>query len=225
MLVDPDGREIVLTGENKNQAFTQLQSSTKLKLKMNEDGLISASGKAKTPGDKLLLKAINDKNIKVTVYTDRSSIDLPDRENMSVPFDGGGFGGNQTAKETITDQLLSSVKPYTNQNISSERRVTNAQQFVNPDELMALDIIGGANLGTSMKHEVTEAYLGGTYGHSSGRNILPACENCGFQYAQQYAQYYVPAHNNATFQPAYNSKSELRQLGQTIGFLKQFKFY
>src|SRR5690606_5326947 len=74
--IDPDGMQgddVILKGALKDEAFSQLQSSTNLDLKMNENGKLSASGTAVTDADKVLEAAINNENVIVEVNTTSSN--------------------------------------------------------------------------------------------------------------------------------------------------------
>src|SRR5690606_27401825 len=90
--IDPDGMaatDVIIRGDKSKEAFEQLQQSTSLKLKMDENGKVTASGKAKTDADKALQTAINDENNVVVV--DATSSNYTKDGNWFV---GGAFGGS-----------------------------------------------------------------------------------------------------------------------------------
>ena len=125
--------EVYITGNESDAATKQLQSSTSLTLKKDENtGKISATGEAKTDADKKLLTAINDPNVAVNVNATSSNY----TENGNW-FAGGAFGGS-----IVTDGK------------------TNATQTVNPGGTEAIDKINEMPKGTSMLHEVLESYIG-----------------------------------------------------------------
>src|SRR5690606_16049871 len=119
------------------EAFEQLQQSTSLKLKMDENGKVTASGKAKTDADKALQTAINDENNVVVV--DATSSNYTKDGNWFV---GGAFGGSD---------LMFGGK-------DDGKAIAN--QTVNPDHTKAIDKMNGMPEGTSVLHEVLEAYNG-----------------------------------------------------------------
>ncbi|MDY0216966.1 MAG: hypothetical protein RBS19_08435 [Bacteroidales bacterium] len=70
MLVDPDGREIWITGDGAGDAFSQLSNQVKnITLSMNSDGKIEYKGKAKTKQERLMVKAMEDKKIVILSVT------------------------------------------------------------------------------------------------------------------------------------------------------------
>ena len=66
-LVDPNGEEVFIFGDQQMDAFNSLQKKTKLKLSIDEYGKISAEGKATNKNDRKLLKAINSTNVRVEI--------------------------------------------------------------------------------------------------------------------------------------------------------------
>ena len=71
-LVDPDGREYIIDGENSKTikaAFAQLQASTNLQLKMDKNGKVRIiGGEASTDYDTKLKEAINSSIVSVTIH-------------------------------------------------------------------------------------------------------------------------------------------------------------
>ena len=68
-LVDPNGEEVVITGDQAITAFKSLQSGTNLHLTMDEQGKITASGDAMNENDKQLLEAINSSDVRCEINT------------------------------------------------------------------------------------------------------------------------------------------------------------
>jgi hypothetical protein len=66
MFVDPDGKEVRIAGKGTKATFRQLNRSTSLKLSI-KNGVVSAKGTAKTDADRMLLSAIQDKNVVINV--------------------------------------------------------------------------------------------------------------------------------------------------------------
>ncbi|MBR4787074.1 MAG: RHS repeat-associated core domain-containing protein [Bacteroidales bacterium] len=67
--VDPDGEEVVITGDQAMTAFESLQSGTNLHLTMDEQGRITPSGDAMNENDEQLLNAINSSDVKCVINT------------------------------------------------------------------------------------------------------------------------------------------------------------
>ena len=135
-LVDPDGRapdDVIIKGDKAKETFKQLNASTSLRLKMDENGNVTAKGKAKTDADKKLLAAINDSN--VTVEVDGTSSNFTDSGNWYV---GGAFGGST---------------------VNEDGSVT-VNQTVNPEMTGKIDEFYEVENGVSVLHEVIEAYIG-----------------------------------------------------------------
>jgi hypothetical protein len=141
--VDPDGMapdDVIITGELAKQAFKQLQASTKLKLQMDENGKVSATGKAKTETDQKLLEATQNSNVVVNVNA--TSSNFLESGNWFV---GGAFEGSIVEGETVV-----------------------ASQTVNPNHTETIDEFYEMPAGTTMMHEVLESYIGAV--NSPGTN-------------------------------------------------------
>ena len=134
---DPEGMQaddVIITGEKSKEAFKQLKSSTNLKLKMDDNGKVTASGNAKTDADKKLLEATTDPS--VTVKVNATSSNFTDKGNWFV---GGAFGGST---------------------VEADGKVT-ANQTVNPEQTQKIDNFYETAEGSSILHEVIEAFIGG----------------------------------------------------------------
>jgi hypothetical protein len=130
MLVDPDGREVFIVGEQVFAAFQSLQQGTNLKLSIDfSTGKISASGKPLNDNDDMLLEAINNTDIKVEVFT------------CSRELDNSGGGENHGASWEI-----------------EERKFVTADMHVNIKQLTKLEKGSNAPAGSGMMHEVTEGF-------------------------------------------------------------------
>jgi hypothetical protein len=140
MLIDPTGMEsesvddIIIRGNKSQEVFKQLQSSTSLKLKMDNDGKIIASGIAKTNVDKKLLEAIEDTNVIVQINATSSNF-----TESGLWYVGGSYGGSSIGKDN---------KIYTSQTI-------------NPEMTSKIDKFYDMKKGVSVMHEIIESYIGG----------------------------------------------------------------
>jgi len=129
-----ESKDVIITGSKKDEAFKQLSQATSLKLKMDENGKVSAKGKAKTDADKKLLEAINDKGVVVKV----------EAENFNYSpsghwFVGGSFQGSKVNSDGKVEFL----------------------QIVNPSQTKKIDkFYENISKGVAMLHEVLEAYVG-----------------------------------------------------------------
>ena len=135
--IDPDGmgvNDVHINGDRAKEATAQLQKSTSLKITRDEKtGQLSAAGEAKTDADKKLQEAINDKSVDVKV--DATSSNYTKDGNWFV---GGAFGGSE----------------------KKEDGTVVATQTVNPDHTKAIDKMNEMPKGTSVLHEVLEAFNG-----------------------------------------------------------------
>ncbi|CAL1519020.1 DUF6443 domain-containing protein [Chitinophaga sp. MM2321] len=140
--IDADGmgpEDIIIRGNQSQQAFKQLQNSTNLKLSQDDNGKVTiAGGKAKTGADKKLQQAISDKNTTVNI---NASSDNFTKDGVAIV--GGAFLGNTTFAGGKDDGKV------------------EAQQQVNPTQLAIVDKVTNSKSGVSMLHEVLEAFIGG----------------------------------------------------------------
>lgn len=134
---DPDGMgpdDVIITGDKSKEAFKQLQSSTSLKLTMDDNGKVTSSGTAKTDADKKLQEAIADTSVVVNVNATSSNFNADGNW-----FVGGGFGGSKVDADGKTQ----------------------TSQIVNPEQTKKIDEFYEAEKGVSILHEVIESYIGG----------------------------------------------------------------
>jgi len=133
--IDPDGMFTVeINGDKAKEATAQLQKSTNLTITRDEKtGQLSAAGEAKTDADKKLQEAINDKNVDVKV--DATSSNYTKDGNWFV---GGAFGGS----------------------VKKDDGTVVANQTINPDHTKEIDKMNEMPKGTSVLHEVLEAFNG-----------------------------------------------------------------
>jgi RHS repeat-associated protein len=134
--IDPDGMaptDVFITGDKAKDVFKQLQQSTSLKLTRDEEtGKVTATGKAKTHADEKLLAATTDASVEVKIDATTSPTD----PNGSW-FAGGAFGGSE---------------------VKDGKTVAN--QSVDPEQTKEIDKMYEMPKGTSVLHEVLEAFIG-----------------------------------------------------------------
>lgn len=146
--IDPDGmqnEDIVITGVNKDKAFTQLQNSSQnLNLSMNDNGKVTGTAKEGaqlTKADNTLLHAMNNDPTHTAV------INATDQ----VEYNGKAIIGDKFLGSTVLD----------NGNVIGK-------QIVNPDLLTAIDKVTQVESGVGMLHATLEAYIGGVDSPGSG---------------------------------------------------------
>ena len=134
-LVDPDGEEVYIIGDDVEAALKQLQNQTSLKLSIDADGKLGYEGSVNTKTDKLIAQAVDDENITVNMITGKNR-DFGDGNDINY---GGGYGGNY----------------YEDGKVCTE-------QFVCPSNLASLDVlVGDRETGLTMVHELAESFYGG----------------------------------------------------------------
>jgi hypothetical protein len=147
-LIDPNGMEVIITGDDAGAALTQLNNSTNLQLGFGKDGktVEIIGGKAKNKADRLLKQAIGDQDIKVNIEAKKEN-SFTWQDGATLPTEGGGgYGGN----EIVNGQV-------------------NTFQKVVPSMLDAKDnLVDGRSSGGYMMHEVAESYIGGQMAKKSG---------------------------------------------------------
>jgi RHS repeat-associated protein len=153
-LVDPNGEDIVITGAAADEATSQLQNKTNLKLTRDaETGKLSYEGKAKSSADRMLKKAIDNQNITVNVVADNSdNFTAHDGKTHNYAADDNGLiGGGAYGGSTVSDNGH-----------------VNSYQYVNPQRMSAMDkLVGDATSGGYMLHEVAEGFYSGKMAFST----------------------------------------------------------
>jgi RHS repeat-associated protein len=180
-LVDPDGREVYITGDAADKATKQLSSRGITVTRDNETGRLSCTltGKKLSKEDKVLIEAINSKNVVVNVNATTSS---------TVEFEGESLGNSR-----YTGQFLGvSVT-------DCENRIATASQLVNPDVCARRDGEYKVPIGISMRHEVTEAFRAGEICLGEGASYGPCWRDWkGYKLNVPEDHVYFKAHNRAT---------------------------
>ena len=140
-LVDSDGEEVWIIGDDVADALEQLQNQTTHVLSLDEHGKLRYSGEAKSDIDKMIVDAINDEDISVNIISTKS--------NIVGSENGGAYGGNSYEKGSVcTDQYVC------------------PSMLAAFDES-----VGDSKPGLTMVHELAESYYGGAlaleYGQGS----------------------------------------------------------
>ena len=145
-LVDPDGEEVWIGGENWEAAFASLQQGTNLLLSIQNGNVTIIGGEVLNDNDNQLFEAINNKNVTALII---ASEHMPDSESDGSTRTANGhcFGA------TYSKQLGKSI----------------ATNYVNVQGLSNMEKPGAE--GSGMMHEVTEAFGMGRASLSAKRNI------------------------------------------------------
>ena len=174
MLIDPDGREVYISGSLANMAVQQLQAKVgkKIQLSLSSDNKLcyNVVGKGRlNKSSQNVIKFIDDSNITVNLIT-------TDKNKTSTGnlFIGGAFMGNNVKLNTDGDVVH-----------------TTAYQEVNPQVLEKADTYAGK--GTFVMHELSEAYEGAKLSVEQ----KTSSPNSGDENSV-----YKTAHKKATYQPA-----------------------
>ena len=196
-MVDPNGEEVIITGDGAEEAVDQLQCTTK-NLIISRDaktGKLSVEGKARTWEERLLKRSINSTNVKVRI---KANYDNLVENDPKVSHRGGAFLGNVIVREE-------GKKPY-----------VIANQVINPELLCEEFDNHGEYMGESVRHEITEAYMGGVI---SLRRNKPA----SMQTQTSRSRIYNAAHNRATPQPNYSIENNNQQIPIDLSKIKFIK--
>ena len=155
-LVDPDGREVYITGDAAEQATSQL-SSKGIKVSRDErTGKLSytKTGEELTASDNQLIAAIDSKDVKVNVNATNA---------LKVPFEDISVDNSER-----TGQFQGVIVS------DCDNRIANTKQLVNPATCEKRDKKCKVLLGTSMRHEITESYQAGLICIDEGISCSPS---------------------------------------------------
>lgn len=153
-LVDPDGRELDIHGDDKMKAgaLKQLQQkSTNMTFSLDENGKLEFSGEAKTKKEKYMASIIQSNKFHVNLTVQDNS------DNKGETFDIGAFDGNT---------------------LSSDGKSVTAFQVINLKKSKEQDKLC-ENEGNMIWHEIAEAYEGGLISLSKGISAKPAIPRNG----------------------------------------------
>ena len=135
-LVDPDGKEVIITGADADEYVNGLQTEN-LKFSRTDDGILHYEGTAVTQTEKTMVAAIENKNITINICA----------ENTNEIDKIGGIGGR-----TEGGSFLGTV--YENGRV-------NTYQQVNPEKLKQIGNDIGVGRGMYERHELTEGFEAG----------------------------------------------------------------
>jgi RHS repeat-associated protein len=146
LFVDKDGREVFIYGADAGKAVAALQTKTSLQLSFDsKTGQLTALGKPQTKLDQELLKAINDKGIKVGLHTTKEN-SFTSKDGSTQPINIGGYDGSEKKTETVEGQ---------------KKEIVETKQYINMDQSDKAEKAGVSSQGSDVFHEVIESYYGG----------------------------------------------------------------
>ena len=174
-LVDPDGREVYITGDEKSkeEALRQIQQKSKnMKFSIAENGKLTFEGKAKTKEEKYMKKIIDDNNVTVKL-----TVQMSNKDDNGHEITGGSFDGNKFKSE--------------------EKNQIYAYQTVDVITANENDLkVGESWQGQTIWHEMAEAYEGGLISIKIGKEASKAFageKNSIYQSAHYLASKIFPA--------------------------------
>jgi RHS repeat-associated protein len=176
--IDPDGRKVVITGDQADGAVSQMQSrSENLEFTRDaETGEISVTGKAKTAEEKYMQKIINDQKITVNFTASNN-----EKTTQGQTYNIGAFMGNTVEKDA--NGKTTHVNAYQEYNVS---KGADADKKVNSP-------------GNFIWHEMAEGFEGGKISAKSGVSAGIALEgvtNSVYDAAHYRAGAYFPGQYN-----------------------------
>lgn len=183
LFIDPDGREVFISGTLSNDALQQLQArvGNKITLSMDDKGKVTYTTNTdnKLRGDaKRMAGMIDNNSISVNIKTTEKN--ETSTGNLMI---GGSFMGN-----TVTKDADGNTKVVANQE-------------VNPNVLGSADAHTNTP-GKMIMHEATEAYAGAQISQKEGVGVGPATQAD----VANPTSVYNRAHNSATSQtPVYQT--------------------
>jgi RHS repeat-associated protein len=142
MLVDIDGCEIIIHGDDSEGAFFELKKATSLTLKMDENGKLSTTITDKnipiSKLDKALLEAINNPDVIVNLYTTDAEVYDSKDGGKRIPILVGAYEGSEIINGKI-----------------------ETTQLFNLGQAKKLEASGMSSISIDITHEIMESYYGG----------------------------------------------------------------
>jgi RHS repeat-associated protein len=146
VFIDSDGREVFIHGVDASKSVAALQTKTSLKLKYDaKTGQLTAMGKPKSKLDIELLKAIEDKEVRVNLYSTKDN-SFKSKDGSTQPITIGGYDGSEKKTETVDGR---------------EKEIVETTQYINMEQSEKAEKAGVSNQGSDVFHEAIESYYGG----------------------------------------------------------------
>ena len=206
-LVDPNGEEVWLVGNEWELAFNQLKSSTNLTLERDpKTGKITYSGTIQS-GDQKLADALDDKKVHINILAE----DWDTFEGYT--HQGGAHlgtdlkeDGTVVSKQFVNPLMLAGCDFFGNM---EETTLPNGQTIMSP-------ITGRKE--NAMLHELTEAHMAGLISLKESISLHMAVPN------DSTYELYLKAHNSATPPPESTclTPKSIRSFASLIRTLRNF---
>ena len=187
-LVDPDGREVYITGDAAAEATRQLSSKRLTVTRDEKTGKLSyqINGNGRLlKREKQLIAAINDNDVRINIHASNQGTYKKSR--------GGKFDN------TKTGQFLG-VEYNPSPNADNPYKAST-QQLVNPDVCTQRDKQFSAPRGLALYHEITESHQAGLISIEMKQSEGPAYDFKNGQPVIMSSPIYENAHMRASIQP------------------------
>ena len=206
-LVDPNGKEVYITGDAAEQAMKQLSSKRITITRDEETGKLTVkiNSNRLTMGEKKLVEAINDNNIKVNIYATNDN---------KYDFHGFSIGNSQKTGQFLGTDVGDCDK-------DGIIRTASTQQLVNPNVCDRRDNEYGAPTGTSLRHEITESFNAGALSAKKGISVGPNYDYVNGKPMNVKNEVYDHAHLNASFQASDYSnyiQNKMKSINETYRY-------
>ena len=146
-LVDPNGEEVVVSGNGSGDVVIQINNMTSkhFNVQLDENGKMWYSGEAKTETDKFVKKAIDRNDMRINISAEN------EKEKFTSKTDGKEYAYKKEDDGIICTGAYGGSE-YTNDHATS-------YQYVDPKRCAKLDYAVGDNIsGGYMLHELAEGY-------------------------------------------------------------------
>ena len=149
-LIDPNGEEIWIVGENSDQVVEKLQTKNLTIKRDTQTGLLSYEGKAKHKYEKMLVKAIDSKEISIHIQSVVS-------QNISNENTEEGF--SEYRGSFVFEKNGLSYKTNGGSFMGTEKNGNK----VNTYQVIDCDLLYKNGYTQGVPHEVTESFFAGQY--------------------------------------------------------------
>ena len=168
-LVDPNGKEVIVSGSGSEDVTTQINNMTSknFKVSLGSDGKMTYSGKAKTKTDKFVKNAIDRSDITIIIVAEN------DKKSFTSKTDGKQYDYKKEDDGIICTGAYGG-REYANGHVTS-------YQYVDPNRCAKLDRDVGDNVaGGYMLHEFAEGYYSADIAlHNKGGDPISLRNNYG----------------------------------------------
>ena len=148
-LVDPNGEEfdtpLIILGPHSKEAVEALDAASSLDISIDKKGIVTATGKAETKNDKVLMRVIKSKSITTLLITTECQKYNSKDGGKNIWLNPAAFEGSE--KNVALPMYISPRKLV-------------AKQIININAAKVVSSVIGESLGETISHEVKEAFWG-----------------------------------------------------------------